>query len=106
MSGQQTVSSQDDHLSGQTFGLPVILIDMQVSDQKKRTHFQTIGGQASVHFMCLLFRLVRSSYYSVIFNILNQHKRYNYQAKISLDSRHDWQQSQIYFEHWLQNFRI
>ena len=78
MAGQPTVSSQDDHLSGQTFRLPGILTDLQVGNQKKKYIFKPLCLKRKsiyFHFMWLLFRLVRSSYYSVIFNILNRQKR-------------------------------
>ena len=54
MSGQQTVSSQDDHLSGQTFGLPVILIDMQVNDQKKELIFKPLEDK-HLFTLCVCF---------------------------------------------------
>ena len=65
-----------NHLSGQTFRLPGILTDLQVGGQKKK--FKPLClKRTSIYFqfMCLLFRLIHSSYYSVIFNILNRQKR-------------------------------
>lgn len=52
MAGQPTVSSQDDHLSGQTFRLPGILTDLQVGNQKI-IHFQTIVSQEEKHLFSL-----------------------------------------------------
>ena len=53
MAGQPTVSSQDDHLSGQTFRLPGILTDLKVGNQKKKIHFQTIVSQEEKHLFSL-----------------------------------------------------
>ena len=53
MAGQPTVSSQDDHLSGQTFRLPGILTDLQVGNQKKKIHFQTTVSQEEKHLFSL-----------------------------------------------------
>lgn len=54
MAGQPTVSSQDDHLSGQTFRLPGILTDLQVGNQKKNTFSNhcVSRGKASIFTLC------------------------------------------------------
>ena len=54
MAGQQTISSDDKHLSGQTFGLPVILTGHVKKRLAKNTssHHYISRGQASFCALC------------------------------------------------------
>ena len=75
---QQTISGYDKHLSGQTFGLLVILTGHVKKWLEKNTfsHHYISRRQASFcSLFFLLVGLVRSSYYSFIFNILSGQKR-------------------------------
>ena len=69
---------QLDHLSGQTFGLPVILRKKNIS------HHYVSRRQTFFHFLVLLAMLVRSSHCNdrVIVDILTGQKRYMTLLKI------------------------
>ena len=70
--GQRTPSCQDDH-----FGMPVILIWHLGKWQEKYIFTPFRFNRASIYFpfMFLLVRLLRSSHYRVIFNILTGQKK-------------------------------
>lgn len=70
--GQRTPSCQDDH-----FGMPVILTWHSHKWQEKYIFTPLRFKRASIYFpfMFLLVRLVRSSHYRVIFNILTGSKK-------------------------------
>ena len=72
MAGQQTISSDDKHLSGQTFGLPVILTGHVKKGLEKKHFFTPLHFKRTSIFLLFMFLfvgLVRSSYYPFIFNI-------------------------------------
>ena len=73
MAGQPTMSGQDDYLSGQTFGLLVILTKhFNKRPGKKHFHWHLITFQeANLPFLLyfLSVTLVHSSYYCVITSI-------------------------------------
>ena len=82
MASQQTMSSQDGHLSEQTFGLLVILTRHINKRPEKKTQSQQYvsRGQASI-----FTRLGCSCYYRVSFNIMTcQMERRDCRDKISL----------------------
>ena len=99
---QRTMSGQDDHLSGQTFGSPVILTGhVNKRQEKKKIHFQTITFQEDKRIFShlnLLVSLIRSSYYCVFFQHFDRSEERRDRAKISLAGQHDRHRSQIYFE--------
>ena len=77
---QRTISSQDNHLSRQTFGLPFTLSSTQMSKWASRKiyrittlnshHYKSFQEDKHLsHFMFLPVRLVPSSYYIVLFLI-------------------------------------
>ena len=51
--GQQTISGDDKHLSGQIFGLLVILTGHVKKRLGKKTHFHTITFQEDKHLFAL-----------------------------------------------------
>ena len=57
---QQTMYGQNDHLSGQTFGLPVILTGNKysVSDCKKRYIFTPLNFKSTIILFPLIFLLL------------------------------------------------
>ena len=69
MACQPTMSGQDDYLSGQTFGLLVILTKhFNKRPGKKKTfsltpHYVSRGQPSFIYFIFLSVTLVRSSYY-------------------------------------------
>ena len=70
--GQQTISGDDKHLSGQTFGLPVILTGHVKKRLEKKHIFTLLHFKRTIIFLLFMFLfvgLVPSSYYPFIFNI-------------------------------------
>ena len=65
---QQTMFGQNNHLSGQTFSLPVILTGYNMSDCKERYIFTPVNFKSTSSLFPLMFLLlsqVCSSYYLV-----------------------------------------
>ena len=72
------MSGQDDQLSGQKFDFPVILTGHEISDREKKIflHCRVSRGQASFFLlMFVLVRLVRSTYYCLVYKILTGQKK-------------------------------
>ena len=57
--GQRTMSGWDDHLSGQTFGLPVIFTEHVNKWPEKKKHFHTITFQEDKYLFSLYVFTVR-----------------------------------------------
>ena len=75
---QQTISGHDKHLSGQTFGLLVILTRHVKKRLEKKYIFTPSHFKRTSIFLLLMFLfvgLVHSSYYPFIYNILSGQKR-------------------------------
>lgn len=99
MASQQTMSTQDDHLSEQTYSLLVILTRHINKRPEKKTQSQQCvsRGQASI-----FTRLGCSCYYRVFFNIMTcQMERRDWdQISLALVNMTASSPSILYFEPW------